>query len=352
MLNLLLTLAIGALGGLLAKKGKVPGGLLIGAMLSVSIANVCFPFAEAIRWTKTATQILAGAFSGCVIKKEELKRIPDTIGPILLVIVTFLITDVLVSLFFSRVLSMSFITASFSLIPGSATNTPILAEEYGAKVSTVAVLQIVRLFAGVGLFPLIIQAVGKRAGDLDGGPVAAQGGAGIRRAEAVSCKSVDVLITLAAATALGLFGDFIGFPGGALVFSMVAVIGLQMIRGNACLPKWIKSAAQVMCGSYIGALITREDILNLMSLAIPALLMVLVYSADCFLLGWLLKRIHRYKMSEGMLMAIPAGASDILLIASDVGIEDADIVIVHIVRAIAAASLFPVVMGFLNNYLG
>ena len=57
----LLTAAVGAAGGLLAKKLGVPSGAMVGSMFFVIIFNLIFEKAFFIQDVKTGLQMLSGA---------------------------------------------------------------------------------------------------------------------------------------------------------------------------------------------------------------------------------------------------------------------------------------------------
>jgi uncharacterized membrane protein AbrB (regulator of aidB expression) len=53
-----------------------------------------------------------------------------------------------------------------------------------------------------------------------------------------------------------------------------------------------------------------------------------------------------------MLITTPAGASDIALSSADMGIENTDIIIVQIFRAIIAMAIFPQIINLIVAFAG
>ena len=98
-------------------------------------------------------------------------------------------------------------------------------------------------------------------------------------------------------------------------------------------------------------MIGKEELIQLGGLLVPALIAVVTYFVVCILLGILLNRLFGYSVGEGMLMGTPAGAADMLLIASDVGVSSSDLVLVHLIRMICAVVVFPPLMGWIAGLL-
>lgn len=73
---LFLTLVVGSIFGLAVAKIKIPGGLLVGAIVGVAALNILFGTTYMPTQTKLFVQIIAGAFIGCIMEKSDVKRLP------------------------------------------------------------------------------------------------------------------------------------------------------------------------------------------------------------------------------------------------------------------------------------
>jgi uncharacterized membrane protein AbrB (regulator of aidB expression) len=82
-------------------------------------------------------------------------------------------------------------------------------------------------------------------------------------------------------------------------------------------------------------------------LFLPLLLVLGAYIANCFISGKILSKTCGFTRKEGMLTTTPAGASDIALNSADIGVENTDIIIIQIFRAIVAAGIFPQIINVL-----
>lgn len=344
-LYLLITLTCGTVGGLIAKKLRLPGGLLVGAIFGTAIFHVITANAYIPKDARTLAQIVAGAFSACAITRTEVKKMPRVIAPALLVLFSLFAVNIISGVLILAVSKLDLVTSLFAMIPGSLQNTPLVAADYNADVPSVAVLQLVRLIMGLGVLPFFITKFSKR---YKGAPVTRQGVAHTP-GEKASNKPIDAVLTAGIALASGYLGVLLKFPGGALIFSTWGVMIFQIITGRAWLPKIFKKAAQIICGCYIGAMIGIDELIRLGDLILPAIIAAVAYSVACVLLGIMLNRFFGYSVGEGMLMGTPAGAADMLLIASDMGVDSSDLVLVHLIRMISAVVLFPPLMGWIAS---
>ena len=343
MLQLLLTLAVGGAGGLLFFKLKVPGGMMVGALVAVTILSIGSGLSYMPSAARVAAQIAAGAFIGTTVEKSDLKRLPHLIRPAALLLCAMLCLNLIMGLVFQALGGVVWLPAFLCAVPGGMSDTPIIAADMGAKAGDVALAQFMRLVAGIGVFPSLILRVTRNE------PVPRREGA-----DRVVTKRTDVgsvLLTLAVAAACGVTGKLLGVPVGALLFSMLGVIVLKLTVNRVAMPLWLKRVAQVLSGAYIGSSLGMEDLLDMRVLLLPIVLLVLGYGIVSFLVGGLLHRFFGFTLREGMLIATPAGANDMALISGDLDVHSPDVVVLQIVRMVIVISLFPQLIHLLVGLL-
>lgn len=337
-LNFLLTLLVAALAGRIFFKMRIPGGVMVGAIAGIVLFNFTYGGAFMPSEAKVAAQIVSGAFIGVGVSREEIRQFRRLLKPLVLLTACMLVLNLALGAVMHLTSELDLITAMFCAVPGGMSNTPIIAAEMGADSAKVAVMQFIRLCAGVGLFPSIIKMVVKH--------------------EEKRCEPVvtvpqtpysqrGFLMAAAAAAIGGLIGELSNIPAGALLFSLLATIAAKQLAPACVLPGWIKRAAQVLAGAYIGTGIGPRDIVQLKGLLLPAVIMLASYMVACVLIARLLSRRTALTVSEGMLAATPAGASDMALISADIGICSPDVVILQIGRMLSAVLIFPYVIRFI-----
>lgn len=352
MLNILLTLAVGAAGGYLLFRLKFPGGLIVGAIIATALLGICFDAAVVPGVTRTVAQITAGAFIGCSVSKEDMGRLPKIIRPLAILIGGYLILNLTVGfLFFAFFPQLDPCTGFFTAVPGGMSDIPVISADLGANVPQVAVMQFVRMAVGVGAFPAIIAAVNQRelaASPAPAGPSPADGGA---PAPAQDKRPRIVLLTVAVGAAFGFLGKASGIPAGTILFSTVSVLVLKLSTGRAFVPRWLKRVAQVLTGCYVGCYFGMEELLQLKYLILPAAILLAFYVGNCFFMGWLLPKITHLNRAEAMLIATPAGASDMALISSDIGVDNPDVIFIQILRMIIVITTFPHLINLVLHLL-
>ncbi|MBO4378090.1 MAG: AbrB family transcriptional regulator, partial [Clostridia bacterium] len=243
-LLLLFSLAVGAAGGLLLYKLKVPAGMIMGAMIAVAAVNIFIGKMYLPSPMRTMTQILAGGYIATTVTKEDIKRFPRLVKAYLLVILSYLLLNFVCGVIIRLITpNISFLTALFCCVPGGMTDIPIISAEMGADVTKVAAMQFVRLVIGFVIFPSLISVfIKKNPGEKT---------ESTKRRKATGTVQ-DLLITLAIAAAAGILGKMTGIPAGTILFSVVAVIIYKLLGGRTFIPVWIRRIAQVLTGVYIG----------------------------------------------------------------------------------------------------
>ena len=73
---------------------------------------------------------------------------------------------------------------------------------------------------------------------------------------------------------------------------------------------------------------------------LPALAVAAFYGANCFVTGGILQRLFGYGRKESMLMASPAGASDMALVMDDLGVRNVDVVVAVFPQVVNAVCFF------------
>jgi len=259
----ILTLACCFLGGLLFKKLKIPGFMLVGAVAAAAFLNIAFDAAYMSSNAKLLAQIIAGAFIGLTIERSDLMRFREIMIRALLLIIGYLIMNIVLGLLICLVSPLDLMTVLFGAVPGGMSDVPLIAADMGADASKVVVMQFVRMIMGIGVFPGMITCcccneVSHTA--FTSVPV---------RITADQVKSLPVfIITMGTAAVCGLTGRYLGVPAGTLLFSLIGVMLLKLIWNKYYLPPWSKSLAQLLSGAYIGSSIGIQSVLEMRCLVI------------------------------------------------------------------------------------
>ena len=346
--NILLTLAIALCAGWLVMRLKVPGGMMLGAMIGVLLFNVFTGLGSMPYIARFISQSIAGAYIGCSLSRKELKHIPRLWGPLCVLVVGMIAVNIITAWIFVHVSPLDGVTAMLAAMPGGVNETPMIAADMGADAAKVTALQFVRMIAGLGIYPMVIRLMDRReqkkAGEEHKMLVEEQQTIHTALVQDEKGDLRRVALTMTVALAGAYIGRRTGFPAGLLIFSMLATGVLNLTTGRGEMVKPLKRFAQLLAGAYIGCLMGYEDVVELQYVLLPAVALIIMFAINCVFSSYLIHKLCGFKRREALLATTPAGASEIALISSDMGVEGADvadIVLLHAVRLIVIISVIP-----------
>ena len=347
----LLTLGAGTVFGIVFMLIKFPNGLRIGALLGAALLGIFFGAAWMPPQTKYVVQVIAGSIVGCMMERSDLKRLPMVIKPMAITLGAFLVLNLGVGSLVYAISSMDLVTALLCVVPGGIAEIPIIAADMGADTPSVAVVQLARYFMGVVLFPPMILAydnLREKSGSKSQAVFSGEVATGVHKREKSNINSIPALLcTLAVGFGMGFLGNLTGIPAGTFLFSAVGIMILKLKFDFAYIPGKLKNVILVISGCFIGSLIGMEDVLGFRLLALPILIILGSYIINCFITGKIISKTCGFTRKEGMLTTTPAGASDIALSSADIGVQNTDVIIIQIFRAIVAAAVFPQIINLL-----
>ncbi len=155
-MSLIYTALAASVGGYILFRLKVPGGIMVGAIVGVAALNILFDCAYMPAAAKTLAQIVAGAYIGVGIDRADLQKLRSLIKPLSFVVISLLILNLIMGLLIYVASPLDLVTALFSAVPGGMSDIPIIAADMGADASKVAALQFVRMCGGIAVFPTLI----------------------------------------------------------------------------------------------------------------------------------------------------------------------------------------------------
>lgn len=337
---MILTVASAALCGLLLLKLKIPGGMLVGAIIGAASLSLITQQAFIYSQTRVLAQSLTGAYIGCMMTREDVRHLPRLLRPYLVVIASLLTLNLTMAALICRTTDFDLLTSLFCAAPGGISDIPLIAMDMGADVSAVAVMQFVRSVFGMACLPSIIV-----LSDRIIEPQAAYGPEERTGNEKDPAKPKPTfrgfLPTFACALAAGILGKLSGFPAGTMSAALIVSSALKLSGKTSGMPMWLRRAAQVISGCCIGSGLTRAQVLQIKQLFLPALFLCLGYIVCCVGVGCFLHKLFHIRLREAMLAMSPAGATEMALIAADLGVESADLVVLQICRLVGVNLMFP-----------
>jgi membrane AbrB-like protein len=294
------------------------------------------------------------------MEKSDLRRLPMVIKPTAIMLGTFLFLNLSAGALIYATGPLDWATALMSGVPGGITDIPIVAADMGADTPKVAILQLARYMLGIVFFPSMILTYDNFRQKTEAKKESTTGGA-VKRDESLRDKPLReksniaslpaLACTLAVGLVAGFLGELTGIPAGTFLFSIVGVLVLKLKFDFAYISPAVKKIILLVSGCYIGSLITMDDVLGFRMLALPLLIILGGYIANCFITGKIISKTCGFTRKEGLLATTPAGASDMALTSVDIGVENTDIIIIQVCRAIVAAAVFPQIINVLLLFL-
>lgn len=159
MEKIIVTIIIGAIGGLIGVKLKIPAGAMIGSMLFVAVYNIYTAKGYIPPNFKILAQILVGGIIGLNFTMDTIKGLKELILPALLLSFGLIIAGLTLGIVIHKITGLDINTALFSSSPGGLTDMTLISDSFGADSPKVAILQLVRLIMVLSVMPTAIKLI-------------------------------------------------------------------------------------------------------------------------------------------------------------------------------------------------
>lgn len=343
MLPILVTLGVAFFFGYILDRLRVPGGMMIGAVIGSCLLGVTTGYAEMPKVAKTAAQIIAGAFIGAGVSRSELREMKTILKPAAILLPGLLIINIVAGFIIHAASPLDLITAFMSCAPGGLSDIPMIAADMGADTSKVMLMQFIRFLMGIALFPALIRLLSR-------------GNKGEKeeaiKLEKVKPELVPTLLTVLVATAAGLLGMISPMPSGTMAFAVLGSIAFKWFYPRAQTPRPLRKAAQCLSGAFVGAGFGLQQLSEIPYLFVPILILLACYLVGALCISRLLVKAKCFGPTEAMLAATPAGASDMALISADMGVRNVKLIILQVLRLVVVISLFPTILNLIALAFG
>ncbi|MTD39028.1 ammonia monooxygenase [Erwinia sp. CPCC 100877] len=340
MLKIIQTLIVGFCGGLIAKRLKLPAAFMTGSMLAVAIFSIFTKQMFMPGSVKIFAQIISGAYIGQQISKADLMNFPKLAKAIVLLLAFFTINMFLMGFFFHAVFSVDLTTALLSCMPGGIMDVSLISIDMGAQAEIVATMQLARLVGMLLILPYWIKFILKRVKKDQENQSVQLNKPKILPIGTKNALMNDSLILVIAGLG-GLLGVWLGIPVGALMLSLGFSSILKLLKNTAQLNRNIRFLAQICAGSIIGNTFTQDTLAQLPRLIVPAILLLSSYLVINVLFGYIVYKQQILDLKSALFASSPAGATDISLIAGELGGDTPKIAGIQICRTLYTIIVLP-----------
>ncbi|WP_026506764.1 AbrB family transcriptional regulator [Butyrivibrio sp. MC2013] len=340
------TILVGLIGSYTGKKLKLPSGAMVGSILAVSIFNCSLGAAVLPQVTKPCLQVLGGALLGHGISRGELQKAGSIIKAALVLVMTMLLLNLTTGTAVNHISDINLVTALLATAPGGVSDMALIAEDLGADMRIVSILQLFRMFAIYLIFPPLLRMVNKMPLMSSGADECAGGSMG--KAGLKKGKRGDCLMTLAVAFAGGLALEMLGMPAGYMVGSVFAGAAWNIVTGRGYIPEDWRFYIQSLTGALIGCRMNKESLGLLGSLAVPVCCMVTGMLIFTFICGRVMAMISEIDLRTSLLCLTPGGIQETSLLAADMGCDVSAVVVMHTIRLIVVICIFPLLLSLVT----
>lgn len=361
MVELIITLIIGILGGTIALRLKIPAGAMVGSMVVVTLFSVMTGHAFIPQNIKIITQISAGAFIGAGIRRKDVLDMKLIIKPAILMIASMVILDLFMGYIMFKVTGIDLVTALFATAPAGIVDMSLISDDFGADTSKVVVLHLIRLVSVLIIFPPMMKLIadsfknksenasGEKDGSVNETNISRALNKTLKNKSSLKEKSINLLSTTVLASVAGLIGYILKVPAGTMTFSMAAVGAFNIICDKGYMPLNLRRLTQMFAGALIGSRVTYADVIELKGILVPALILLIGIIAVNLFIGFLINRTSSLELITSLLASAPGGLSDIAIIAKELGGDAPKIAVLHSVRVITVIGIFPILIKIVTS---
>jgi membrane AbrB-like protein len=318
-----LTLALGAFGSVAFVLLKLPLPWFLGALTAGLIASVArFPVSRPAPLSLPMRATL-GVAVGSAYTPALIERLPGMVGSLALLIPFMGLIIVIGMMFYERVAKLNRPTAFYAAVPGGLTDMTIMAEDSGADVRAIILVQASRILVIVFALPLWLQwheglAVGQ---------------AFATRVRLAEVWPFDIIVMIAMGWGGWWVASRLKLAGAPIVGPMLAS-GIVHALGytSAKVPLEVLIVAQVSVGAMLGCQfrgLTLRDFMGTMTWGIANALVLLVVTGA---VAWGVSRLTGFDPVSVLLAFAPGGQTELNLLAYVLGLDVAYVALHHLMR--------------------
>ena len=351
--RILLTVLAAAIGTFIASKIKIPVPFMIGGMIGSAVFNIATGMAAMPSFTKTVVQSLSGVFIGLSLKRKDIRTLKELAAPLAVLVGCLLVFTTVMGLLFHYVFGLDPATAFLVAIPGGVTEISLMATDVGAEPAIVSFMQTFRLFSVYLIFPATIAYMSKRYPTEETTHMEEGKDDKVTTLDGFIPDNLYLrqLMTALIGLAGGILGKLSGLPSGTLSFAMIFTILANLNSTKITLKREYKRYVQLFSGALIGVSISMETVRGFTKIVLPSLILILGYLIANFIISYLMAKTGRMDRITAMFASSPGGASDMALIASEIGGDSPKIAVMHIIRLIACYTIFPMLAKILIEFV-
>lgn len=366
-LSFICTLAVATVGGLLARKFKLPAGAILGSMVAVIIFNLTTGYGVVPTEFRPVLQTLSGALVGYRITKSDVIGMKTLLLPALILVAGMIALNIVIGIIVHYIGGIDFATALFASCPGGVTDIALIADELGADTAKVGFMQAVRLLSLLAVYPVLFSIIGKKGLNLPyrqlkakkAGKAAQQEQEVFKEEEPAApapeepakARYAGYILTFSIAIAGALLGLWSGISAGALIGAMFATAAFNTFTGRLRFPNPARVIVQICAGAFVGARMGPDMVATLGQLLLPTLVMVVGMILCSLAIGLIMYRFCGMNFISSIMSCAPGGLTEMIVFAEDLECDLPRVAMLHTIRVVMVFTLMPTLLGSLAAML-
>lgn len=148
----------------------------------------------------------------------------------------------------------------------------------------------------------------------------------------------------------GLAAQYLKFPGGVMMGSMLAVAAYSLSSGGQApveVPAPLLTIAQIALGATLGVGFTMGTIRQIQAMVLPSLLTLVLLLVLSYGLGIFLARISGVDLPTAVFSLAPGGMNFIAATAETTGANGGIVAVIHLLRIVMTIVLVPLSIQWL-----
>jgi membrane AbrB-like protein len=336
------TMAYGVAGGAVLGLAGLPAGWLSGAIVGVSVAALAGRQVFVPAPVGRIVYVLLGISLGSAVTPQTVATMVTWPLSMLALTVAMVSVTLSVMAYLKFVHGWDTLSALFASAPGALAQAMALAQDTGADVRSIAMVQTVRLFVLAVALPIAFAAFGVA------GLPPPQG------ADAPLLRSIVELAVLVLASAgAGWFAYRFRIPGGLIVGAMAAsgvLHGAGLV--HAFLPVPVAIASFVVMGAMIGTRLGGADIRMLARLSLVGIGALTVGTTVGVLCAAAVAFALNLRLADVVMAYAPGAIEAMTIIAFALHLDPVFVGVHHLARFTFMSMVLPAATGLIRKYEG
>lgn len=330
-----------------ASRLRIPAPALLGPMLIVGTATVLgFTHPEFPSWTKTALQIVVGAFLGYNVDRNAVLCIRSMLKPIGIATAWMITSALAIGYLLALFTHIDLMTAFLATSPGGMAEMSAMAMTSRANVALVATLQSFRIVTTTLAIPFLARGI---AGDATPSRASMRPLPGQGQPPRATSSRFAWLVWLGLALAGAALFGWLQISAAGILGPMIAV-GLTRASGVSAPrpPILLRTTAQIGLGVLIGSTFDSHTVQLLRDESGIVLLVTAGTVISALGLAGLVQRLLRTDRRTALLACAPGGLTQMGIVADELGAQVFVVNMFQLARLICAVLILPFVMRLIT----